>query len=758
MTNKTREDKNEAESGNEENEGRDGNGERGARQRGGGRRRGNRQRPATSQGGESGSRHGRYTDMNTRHRQGAGRQKSRRGGGAVRPEEEELEGSEEEGDEDFAHGGGGGGGFLFSSPRRESPAAWRDAQENTSLFNAPPQLSFRGGRRGDLAPFHVDNRRGGLSAAAAWANASTASVSRASAARRGKSFACDCCAQSFPTHYALLKHRERAHERLHAPIDTVAAAAAPGRHHHHNNTDNNNNNNNNRRDRGGGTTGNAAPASTPPPRRPMSRHIRRKLLSKHAQSSLMAEARVVASIRMRETVLETLRETARGMKKANHRVATTAIGAESDSDGGDDGGGGDNIDLCDVGRLISRLLALRRATCQFLLALDTWRMRKRAEEQARQHQEDEEEAWDESLEEAGKKIKKIKMKKKKKKAAKKARTLSSFTSGGGAPGGYVWRGTVYCEQIMRGGGLLAGCLGGGVLPKIIEQWMREELGAVVGPRNPLLLKKEMPREEKEEAWAEVTHAQMEGFMGVRRRRQRRRHMNSGASDDAAEAANEKSNTKALADPMALGGGDRGAAEPPTVSIVSRDWIWPQDDEDAISFRMKTRAVMLLGRLLGKTKLREQETDALWLRIGVEAKKNEDDDAESGGEAATRDPAKTTSTRAPLPPSAPTSAPFAKPDRDDDAPSLERLMARLLDPCSDAAASSSSTAAASAAASFILTADNIERAFHVLRHENMREHLRRRDSKRRATSRHAAVMAPAFVAEADQASVLLHHGR
>ena len=93
---------------------------------------------------------------------------------------------------------------------------------------------------------------------------------------------------------------------------------------------------------------------------------------------------------------------------------------------------------------------------------------------------------------------------------------------------------------MQGKDLLlgnAGCLGGGVLPKIIEQWMREELGPVVGPRNPLMLKREMPLENTEEKLTRMTHAEMEGFMGLWRNQRRRRHLH--RASDAATDGNIK---------------------------------------------------------------------------------------------------------------------------------------------------------------------------------------------------------------------------
>ena len=161
----------------------------------------------------------------------------------------------------------------------------------------------------------------------------------------------------------------------------------------------------------------------------MSRHSRTKLLSEHARASLMAEAHVVASIRIREAVLVKLRETALGMKKANHRVGRTAAADSEYSSGDDDGGDDDDgdIDLRDVGSLISHLLALRRATCQFLLALSSWRTCKCAEEHARRQQEAEEEGWVDSL--------RVEEGFQSKAKGHSAEFTSTFASGG-APGGY----------------------------------------------------------------------------------------------------------------------------------------------------------------------------------------------------------------------------------------------------------------------------------------------------------------------------------
>ena len=262
---------------------------------------------------------------------------------------------------------------------------------------------------------------------------------------------------------------------------------------------------------------------------------------------------------------------------------------------------------------------------------------------------------------------------------------------------------------------------GGALPKIIEHWLREELGPVVGPRNPLLLKREMPRVPQEDGKtgdlrSEHTHIDLEPFLGKSRVRQSR-----FASDREPECGQDE--FRAFSTPAPFNGGGSGLG---ACSIVSRDWTWPEDDEDSIPFRMKTRAVMLLGRLLGKTKLRERETDALWLSLegasevsnnkkaNVEKKPEYDHEAERG----------------------------------DPPMKLERLVARLLDPCSDAVARDHAhgrrNAITDAVGGFSLTHGRLERAFHALQHENMREHFHQCVLKRRETIRCAALMAPALV--------------
>ena len=634
--------------------------------------------------------------------------------------------------------------------------------DECSRPSTTPVVLFSGGRKEDLAPFHIDKRMVNTNL---WVGLG----------RRAKVFTCDCCFATFETQYKLLKHRERTHERIQPTHTDTNSGHGQGHGQVERYPE--------KRKHGvfmwntdivpqsglrsgdpeafvaavileeekasrekGKTKTRSATGSAP---RPLSRHTKGKKLSQLSQCSLIAEARLVSSIRARETVLENLASTAKSMKMANHRLQKHAAASKFASGGSDSEDDAnvekiEDIDLKDVGDLISHLLALRRATCHVLLALDAWRGCKHEEEQATHNSE----AFESSS------------------PGKEGEGSLSFRSSGGASGGYIWHGRIYCEDMMRGDLLGdSGCLGGGVLPVAINEWMRGELSAITGPRNPLLLRKEMPHEEKslDNIMSEHTPSERfcphilskedyggqgsrqvsaHPFIGCGHRSRPQRHTDGSHSQFRAAVVSKEND-----------------------SIALRDWTWPTDNEDTIPFRMKTRAVMLLGRLLGKTKLKERETDALWMGLNVsetksngnivrglpnirQTKKNSEDHNHNGSAASLSSKAvkKEASTQD-------SSSLEPEPQMN-----LEQLMARLLDPCADAT-SSKPLSSISNCLPFrdcgtkcvnvipqTLTLENLEKAFHILRYENAREYIRQSSIKFKETMTLSSSMAPRLAHE------------
>ena len=325
-------------------------------------------------------------------------------------------------------------------------------------------------------------------------------------------YACDVCIQRFHLRYDLLRHREYAHERLQRPIS---------------------------------------------PQLPRKSHVLAAALQQQEslmQQRLVAEARVVTSIRERESVLTALWEQTKKLPRNSDEQENPAT---------------TRIDLQEVSTFVTRLSELREATVKFLCAFDAWQLFRQcnATEEEEEHIQKKNDRFEEDRENDDRNNRNDQGGE----SGKSTKSTKSIDSTGGegdtnsesvkyAP--YVWRGKDYLAKIDHDTAKVVSSL-----TIRLQKWLSELLPI---RDNPLLLCGGMPAPNI--AVVPITFQQDE----VERKQ---------------DEQDEYDLCKAT-------------------SAITRSWAFPKDNDDMTSFTTKTKVVMLLGRLLARTELSIRETDKL----------------------------------------------------------------------------------------------------------------------------------------------------